>query len=467
MHAAMVAADRSAYSGSPRSGVGFELDLVNPVLMNRRAAFDVFDVEHNGTINAFELLNALMSCDDVRGAVNSQNKRTLHDAEVQAAIDRVGILPGGVITFQEFAAVCDILVHSLESKRIAEEQRAAQRQRDEEEEVLMAQYGAPPSPRGPKALLWDPDEHPELGPIQRSFYSFDVDHSGTVYGLEVPRMLRLAGIGPKSSDPEVWRKYDRKWKDALASIYPPKEPTDLLNVHDFHDLCMVLEPEVVRELEPRPPPPPPPPPDPDKLTPEELARLERERAEEERRRLEEEERARRAEEVRQRKATLFVLLPNGGACALPETQPGDRVSDLQRRIEEAEGIPASQQRLVCQGWEMSPVETLDTYKVRTGDPRLDKGHVVTLLLRQPTVSEENRRGQLGPLTVRSQTGEVWQVTAKEDDAVSEVMNRVAELSGAPATQLRLVGNGRELVPYERLRDAGLAPGDTLVLLFRH
>eukprot|EP01065_Artemidia_motanka_P026194 TRINITY_DN3110_c1_g1_i1.p1 TRINITY_DN3110_c1_g1~~TRINITY_DN3110_c1_g1_i1.p1 ORF type:complete len:460 (+),score=188.81 TRINITY_DN3110_c1_g1_i1:67-1446(+) len=444
----------------------FQMDGGNALLLNRRAAFDVFDVEHNGTVNAFELSRALMACDDVRHAVNAPNKRTLRDAEVQAAMDRIGIEPGGVVTFQEFNTVCEILVHSLDAKRVAEEQRVAMREREVDDEVYMAQAGMPPSPRGPRALLWSEEEHPDLGPIQRAFYAFDVDNSGTVSGHEVPRMLRLAGVGPKSSDASVWQKYERKWHDALASIYPPKEPSDLLNVFDFHDLCLELDPGLTRELAERPPAPPARAASPEGMSAEELARLEAERLEEERRQREEEERRRREEELRARRCTLHVRLPSGAILMVPELTPVDRVGEVARRIEESEGIPAQLQRLVCQGWEMSPVEILDTYKVRLGDPQLDKGHIVTLLLRVQAPPKEAAGAVLGTITVRSQEGDVWQITGKEDDAVSEVMNRIQEAAGVPATQQRLVGNGRELVPFERLKDAGVSIGDTLVLLYR-
>lgn len=350
------------------------------------------------------------------------------------------------------------------------------REAEEADEVYMALSGGaipgglPPSPRGPKALIWSNEHHPELGPIQRSFFSFDTDCSGAVSAVEVPRMLKLLGIGPRSDNLDTWRKYDMKWKDALASIYPPKEPTDLICVADFHDLCLELKPGLERELPERKRP------QEDGLSPSEggmlpseLAELERQRLEEERLRLEEEERARIAEEERARKATLHVQLPDRQVIQVKEVYRSDKVADLARRVEEASGHPVAKQRLICQGYEMNMAETLETYKVRTGHPQIDRGHTVVLLLRKPEAEPlPSERSILGTFTVHSSGGDgrQWQIMAKGDDAIGEVMIRLQEISGVPVNVQRLVGNGKELAPFERLRDCGLGPGDSCVMLLR-
>eukprot|EP01062_Namystynia_karyoxenos_P036428 TRINITY_DN26530_c0_g1_i2.p1 TRINITY_DN26530_c0_g1~~TRINITY_DN26530_c0_g1_i2.p1 ORF type:complete len:452 (+),score=149.01 TRINITY_DN26530_c0_g1_i2:128-1483(+) len=441
----------------PHGEVQYGGALPDAVLLNRRAAFDIFDVAHDGTINAFELPAALMACDDVRSEVNAHVARQLREGEVQSALDRVGAELGGVITFQQFAEICDILVHNYADRRKAEEMRAELRARDEEEDIVLARLGAPESPRGPRALLWSDEEHPELGPVQRAFYAFDVDNSGLVSGHEVPRMLRLVGIGPKRDDD--WRgAYQRKWMDALASIWPPKEPHELLNVHDFHDLCMLLKPDTERELPERPRPPTPASPcspeTAEEPSPEDLARMEKERLE-----------AELLERERQRKATLHFQLPDGGLFQLPECKSSDKVGDLMRRLEEDTGIPVQSQRLVCQGYEMSPLETLESYKIKTGNPVQDRAHVVTMLLRQQR-GEDPPKQQYGPVHIRSQTGDYWQVLAKDDDTIGDISQRVQDLTGIPVAVQRLVGNGRELAPWERLRDADLSRGDTLVMLLR-
>jgi len=448
----------------------YKADLVtgNGVLLNRRSAFDVFDVEHSGTITAFEVPNALMGCDDVRQAFShgTVTKDHLREAEVQAAMDRVDVQPGGIVTFQEFNSICDVLVHSMEGRQRAEEQRAMERAAAEEDEVYFAKVGAPESPRGPRALIGDPESYGDLGPIQRSFYAFDIDQSGTVSGHEVPRMLRLAGIGPKTNDQNTWDRYQNKWVDALASIYPPREPSDLLNVNDFHDMCILLNPSLPRELPERPRPPSPV--NVDELSPEELARLEAERLAEERRLAEEAEAARIAEELRKRRCTLHVrLMDSGGRIVLvPEVTPVDKVSTVADKLQEMEGIPVDQQRLIGQGWEMNHNFILDNYNLRIGDPMLDKADIVTLLIRAPYSPSKQERAPLGTLTIRSQRGEVWQITVREEDAVGDLMARLQDLTGVPAGQQRLIGNGRELSPFERLREAGVILGDTIVLLER-
>eukprot|EP01061_Rhynchopus_euleeides_P009216 TRINITY_DN18349_c0_g1_i1.p1 TRINITY_DN18349_c0_g1~~TRINITY_DN18349_c0_g1_i1.p1 ORF type:complete len:459 (+),score=125.05 TRINITY_DN18349_c0_g1_i1:161-1537(+) len=430
----------------------------DPVIMNRRAAFDVFDVAADGTINSFELSMALMGCDDVREAVYVTGIRQLRDAEVQDAMDKVHLEPGGLVTFQEFNQVCEILVHSLAPRKLLEEQRASARAYLENDEVAAARAGSPQSPRGDAAIITSTEHHTELGVVQKAFYSFDIDRSGTVSGHEVPRMLRLVGIGPKNNDKAAWAAFEHQWHLALQSIYPPKDPTELLNVFDFHDMCMVLNPNLIRELPERPPPPPPPV---ESLSLDELARLERE----ERQRRAEEERIRKEEEERIAQATLHVKAPSGRIFCLLETSRDDSVAEIMRRIEDIEGVPVAQQRLVAQGWEMSPKQNLRDYGVKIGHPQRHKATTVTLLVRESPQQDE-KRNPVGPLHVRSCFGDTYTINAKADDAVSEVMRRIEEVSGIPHMQQRLVGNGREMCVYERLREAGVFPGDTVFLLTR-
>eukprot|EP01059_Diplonema_ambulator_P025911 TRINITY_DN4302_c0_g1_i1.p1 TRINITY_DN4302_c0_g1~~TRINITY_DN4302_c0_g1_i1.p1 ORF type:complete len:455 (+),score=154.01 TRINITY_DN4302_c0_g1_i1:316-1680(+) len=428
----------------------------DPVLMNRRAAFDVFDVAHDGTINAFELPMALMGCDDVRAAVQIESIRQLREAEIQDACDRIGVRNGGLVTFNEFNQLCEILVHTLRPKQMLKDAIADRCNAELEEMVAYAAAGSPPSPRGETAMITSREFHTELGVIQKAFYAFDIDRSGSVSGHEVPRMLALVGIGPKGKDNAA---FERKWHDALRAIYPPKDPTDLLNVFDFHDMCMILNPNLVRELPERPPPPPPPV---ESLSLDELARLERE----ERAKRAEEEKRRREEEERVARSTLHVKAPSGRIFCLLETTADDSVASIMKRIEELEGIPVGQQRLVAQGWEMSPKQYLRDYGVRVGHPQRHKAHTVTLLVRQPPDEKVYPRNVIGPLYIQTAFNETYTIQAKEEDAVGEIMRRVEEVAGIPVGQQRLVGNGRELVTFERLRDGGISPGDTIFLLLR-
>lgn len=436
------------------------------VLLNRRSAFDVFDVQHNGEINALELTSALMGCDDVRSVVCASCGRRLRDGEIQAAMDRVGVAPGGVVSFDQFSAMCDIVCHMMEHRRVNEERRAAQRHQDDQEVFSMAfemaHHESPaailPSPRRSRIVT---GQHPELGPIQRTFYSFNVDDSGLVLAHELPAMLAMVGIKKSICENE------NKWHAALADIYPPKEPTDLLSVYDFHDACLLLKPSLIRELPERPRPPPPetpkPPPTPPRvLTPSELAELEQAR-------LDEEERLRNKE----RMETLHVRLPDSRTLGVPGCEPSTLVGTVMQRIDEltaaipgVDHIPASVQRLICQGYEMAPNTKLEFYKVRIGHPQIDRGQVVTMLLREPDQEAPETRGQLGVIYIKTSWNETFELTAKEEDSVGDLMARLGDLCSVPPDQMRLVGNGRELAPPERLRDSGVSLGDTLVLMPR-
>ncbi|KAJ9460693.1 Polyubiquitin [Diplonema papillatum] len=433
---------------------------LDPVLLNRRAAFDVFDVAHDGTVNSIELPMALMGCDDVRNAVHVDGVRNIREAEIQDAMDRCQVEPGGLVTFHEFSQICDILVQHLAPKRQRRQLIEDRLELAAEGEVNTCRAGSPESPQADTAIITSKDHFPELGSIQKAFYAFDIDRSGSVSGHEIPRMLRMVGIGPKNNNHDQWAAFAAKWHKALRSIYPPKEPTELINVFDFHDMCIVLKPSLVRELPERPPPPPPPV---ESLSLDELRRLEMD----EKKRRVEEERARREEEERIAHSTLHVKGPSGRIFCLLETSADDTVMDVMQRVEDIEGVPVGQQRLVLNGYEMSPKQCLRDYGVRIGHPQRHKAHTVTLLVRPIPQQLDSARNAVGNLYVRTPFNDVYTIHAKRDDGIGEIMRRVEEVSGVPVDQQRLVGNGRELSVLERLRDSHTAPGDTILLLIRN
>lgn len=192
--------------------------------------------------------------------------------------------------------------------------------------------------------------------------------------------------------------------------------------------------------------------------------------------------------------------------AIANVKPKDTVASVMERIEEVCGVPEAQQRLVCQGWELNRRQTLEHYKIKIGDPKMDRGHYLICLVRDPapveTVEEyKDQRGhwfakevllrsgagytvevlatmekrirvtdplkQVGDITIRAQDGREWKIPAKGDDSVSEVKMKVQQVTGVPVNQQRLIGGARELGSQDRLRDFNIGAGDTLGLLLRN
>ncbi|CAG9762301.1 unnamed protein product [Ceutorhynchus assimilis] len=62
---------------------------------------------------------------------------------------------------------------------------------------------------------------------------------------------------------------------------------------------------------------------------------------------------------------IKVVTLNGHECLI-DVQPSDTIIGLKQRLEEKEGIPPQQQRLIFQGKQLNDDKTLASYKLKGG-----------------------------------------------------------------------------------------------------
>eukprot|EP01062_Namystynia_karyoxenos_P026607 TRINITY_DN2061_c0_g1_i1.p1 TRINITY_DN2061_c0_g1~~TRINITY_DN2061_c0_g1_i1.p1 ORF type:complete len:528 (+),score=161.29 TRINITY_DN2061_c0_g1_i1:57-1586(+) len=474
----------------------------------RYGAFAAFDLDGTGAITQHDLPYAFQACAEVGELVSSE--------DMLVALRKAHYQPGSLITFPLFCHMCDIVAELVRPAREARLLASELAEREQEEELRYAQTSPrrttrsvplassweeraedfpylagpvaavppadlPASPRGPRACL---DDVPGMDPIAHAFYTFDLDFSGAISGCELPRMLRLVprrsgpgtlarpgeAKGAGGGDGKALRKAQERWDDRVRQCLAVlgKEPSDLINLHEFQS--------VVDQLDPPPPPQPPQQPGDDGYETTESEKERRREAEEMRQRMEE---AKKSWE-KMMSTTLVVKVGEGNdyiklLCCDPE----DKVSQVLRRIAEQPGHPLSGRdpettRLVGRGFDMDKRKSLQHYGVQVGAPwkmipegpagpaggpfGWKNGDILACTVRSAPPPELPPAVISGWLQLMLWDGRRHQVLCEEDEPMEHIMRRLAPEIGVPPTQQRFVVLGRELNPRKCLKDYKVALG---------
>ncbi|ESN93656.1 hypothetical protein HELRODRAFT_157839 [Helobdella robusta] len=126
-----------------------------------------------------------------------------------------------------------------------------------------------------------------------------------------------------------------------------------------------------------------------------------------------------------------------------DIEPTDKVERIKERVEEKEGIPPAQQRLIFSGKQMNDEKTAADYKV-TGGSVL---HLVLAL-----------RG------VKTLTGIEIEIDIEPTDKVERIKERVEEKEGITPAQQRLIFSGKQMNDEKTAADYKVTGGSVLHLV---